>query len=116
MPMESAFLPSQSAFPGLPLPKESSKTINTANLSVEECLVRGRELHVVGPAPHQPAHQVDAEIVAGEGPLGALLLQAVAQGGADAGQQLVGAKGLGDVVVGAGIERRDLGRLVAAAR
>ena len=27
MPMESAFLPSQSAFPGLPLEKKSSKTI-----------------------------------------------------------------------------------------
>ena len=32
MPVESAFLPSQSAFPGLPLEKKSSKTINTANL------------------------------------------------------------------------------------
>ena len=27
MPVESAFLPSQSAFPGLPLEKKSSKTI-----------------------------------------------------------------------------------------
>ena len=32
MPVESAFLPSQSAFPGLPLEQKSSKTINTANM------------------------------------------------------------------------------------
>ena len=48
--------------------------------------------------------------------LGALLLQAMAQGGAQAGHQLVGAERLGDIVVGAGVERGDLGRLVAAAR
>ncbi len=47
---------------------------------LEDFVFLGRELDVLRAAPHQAAHQVDAEIAAGEGSLGALLLQAMAQG------------------------------------
>jgi hypothetical protein len=83
---------------------------------LEDVVLLGRELHVLGTAPHQPAHQVDAKIVAGEDALDALFLQAVAKGCPDTRLELVGAERLGDMVVGARIERRHLGRLVAAAR
>ncbi len=41
-------------------------------------------------------------------------LRGAAQMGADAGQQFLNAEGLGDVVVGAGVEGLDLGALVVA--
>ena len=63
-----------------------------------------------------PTHQIDRQIAALEDRPLALLLQPVAQGGAETGDQLVHAEGLRDVVVGAEIERLDLAGLVAAAR
>ena len=62
-----------------------------------------------------PAHEIDREIAAAEDRPLALLLQAVAQGGAHAGVQLVDAEGLGQIVVGAEVERLDLAALVGAA-
>src|SRR5260370_7799216 len=79
---------------------------------LEDVVFLGRELDVLCATLHQPAHQVDAEIVAGELALRALLLQAVAEGRADAGEQLVGAERLGDIVVGAGIQPPHLRRLL----
>ena len=62
-----------------------------------------------------PAHQVDREIADPEDRPLALLLQTVAKRGAQPGEQLVDAERLGDVVVGAEIERFDLVRLVGPA-
>ena len=55
---------------------------------------------------------VDDEVAGLDGRGGAL--GSAAQMGADAGQQLLNAEGLGDVVVGAGVEGLNLGALVVA--
>ena len=59
--------------------------------------------------------RIHREVAAVEHRLLALLLQAVALRRPDAGQQFVEAERLGDVVVGAVVERLHLGGLVAAA-
>ena len=59
--------------------------------------------------------EVDGELAGLDRRAAALLLDAVAQGRAHPGQELGDAERLGDVVVGAGIERRDLAALVVAA-
>ena len=82
----------------------------------EDVVFLRRQLHRLAVPLDQPAHQVDLERAAGERPVRALLLQAVTQRGPQARHQFLGPERLGDVIVGAEIESRHLGRLVAAAR
>ena len=53
-----------------------------------------RELHFLAAHGDDPAHQIDGEIAAPEDRLLALLLQSMAQGGADAGRSSSMPKGL----------------------
>src|SRR5262249_9118518 len=76
----------------------------------------GRELHLlVGDLDDAP-HQIDREIADPEHRALPMHLQLMAQRRPHAREQLVHAERLGDVVVGAEIERRDLAGLVPAAR
>src|SRR6185312_157929 len=67
------------------------------------------------PYPHDAAHQVDREVAAAEDRLLALLLQAMAERGADAGEQFRRAERLRHKIVGAQIERFHLVFFVRAA-
>ena len=73
-----------------------------------------RQPHLGVADAHDAAHQIDAQAAAAKLGGHSRLLQAMAQGGADPRQQLRRAEGLGDVVIGAAIQRRHLGCLLAA--
>src|SRR5205807_7023995 len=63
-----------------------------------------------------PAHEIDAKVAGMEQRLFALLLEAMALRRADARQKLIDSEGLGHVIVGAAIERFDLGAFRFPAR
>ena len=62
-----------------------------------------------------PAHQIDGQSAAAEDWRLALLLQAVALGGADAGQEFVDAERFGHEIVGAEVQGVDFRGFVVAA-
>ena len=79
----------------------------------QQIVLPRRELHLLAAHRHDPPHQIDREIAGAEHRLLALLLQPMPLRRADPRQQFVDAERLRHVVVGAEIERRHLGRLVA---
>src|SRR3984893_17797088 len=68
-----------------------------------------RKLDFVVAHRDDPAHEIDAKIAGMEQRLFAFLLEAMALRRADARQKLVDPEGLGHVIIGAPIERFDLG-------
>ena len=67
----------------------------------------GGEMHDASLASHAPGSEVDLDGTVSEEGLGGGG-QAASGGGTDAGQQFGAAEGLGDVVIGAGVEYGDL--------
>ena len=81
----------------------------------QQVILARRQLHILFAHRDQAAHQIDRQIAAAEDRLLAVRLQAVAQRGANAGRQFLHAERLGDIIIGAQIERRHLAGLVVAA-
>ena len=64
----------------------------------------------------EAADEVDAQVAAFEDRIGALHLHPVPQRRPDSGDEFCDAKGLGHIIVGACLERRDLGAFLTPAR
>ena len=86
------------------------------NQEAQQLIFLRRELHLLAAALDDPAHEIDRQVAKLEDRPLALHLELMPERRADACQQLLHAEGLGHVVVGAQIERLDLGNFVAAAR
>ena len=80
----------------------------------EHAIFLGREVDFLAAAGHPAIVEVDRHVADRHDRADRLVGQAVAQRGADAGEQFLGVERLGQVIVGAEIERGDLLRGVLA--
>ena len=81
----------------------------------QQAIFVGREMHFVASAHDAPRRQVDLHVTETKHGVGrSLVARRTTQRDADARQELADAEGLGQVVVGARVERLDLFLLVAA--
>src|SRR5579875_3043579 len=86
------------------------------NKQTQDVVLARREFHLLSADGHDSPHEIDRQIAAAKDRLLALLLKPMALGGANSGKQLVDPEWLGDVVVGAEVERLDLRAFGLAAR
>src|SRR5262245_11524227 len=84
------------------------------NQEAQKVVLLGRKLHALAANLNDAPHQVDRSVAKPENRALALHLKLMAERRADAGEQLLHAERLGDIIIGALIECRDLGNFIAA--
>src|SRR6476661_7224036 len=85
------------------------------NQQTQQLILLRRKLHLLAAALDDATHKIDRQVAELEDWALALHLELMPERRADAGEQFLHAKGLGHVVVGALVQGRDLGHLIAAA-
>src|SRR5262245_12767185 len=83
--------------------------------NAQKLVLLGRQFHVLVTHLDDTSHQIDGQIAHSEDWALAVSLQLVAQRRAHPGEKLIHAKRLGDVIIGAEVERLNLAGLVTAA-